>query len=101
MYLVRVPPNLFCKMNVCVKILILSCIYGLSITVRHHLNSEETVRAVQMVEDGFSHLWCPPPPSVVDRLWARYLKTGNYSIRPAQGRSRATSDHQNRHLRNI
>ena len=42
------------KMNVCAKTLINSCIYGLSATVRHNLNSEETVRAVQMIEDGFS-----------------------------------------------
>ena len=26
----------------------------ISVTVRHHLNSEETVRAVQMIQDGFS-----------------------------------------------
>ena len=46
--------NFVLKMNVCAKILILSCIYGVLVTVRHHLYSEETVRAVQMIEDGFS-----------------------------------------------
>ena len=87
--------NFFLKMNVCAKILILSCIYGLSVTVRHHLNSEETVRAVQMIEDGFSQPWVARAlgvsPSVVKRLWARYLETGNYSRRPGQGRQTSRS----------
>ena len=44
-------------MNVCAKILILSCVFGLSLTVRHHFNSLETAKAGQMIEDGLSQ--CP------------------------------------------
>ena len=36
------------------KDFVLSCIYGKSATVGHHLNSQETLRAVQRIEDGFS-----------------------------------------------
>ena len=39
--------------------------------------------------------------SVVNRLWARYLETGNYNRRPGQGRPRATTDRQERYLRNL
>ena len=92
-------------MNVCAKILILSCIYGLSVTVRHHLNSEETARAVQMIEDGFSQRQVAHTlgvfPSVVNILLARYLEIGNYSRRPGQGRLMATTDRQDRYLRNL
>ena len=40
-------------------------------------------------------------PSVVNRLWARYLNAGNYSRRPGQGRPSATIDRQERYLRNF
>ena len=89
------------KMNVCVKVLILSCIYGLSVTVRHHLNSEETVRTVQMIEDVFSQRRVARNLGVSPRLWDRYLETGNYSRRPGQGTPRATTDRQDRYLRNL
>ena len=56
-----------------------------------------------MIEDIFSQRWVDRAlgvsPSVVNRLWARYLKTGNYRRR--QGRSRATTDRQDRYLRNL
>ena len=96
-------------MNVCAKILILSCIYGLLVTVRHQLNNEETVRAVQMIDDWFSQhqvsrsLGVSPSvsPSAVNRLWVRYLETGHYSRRPGQGRPRATTDRQDRYLQSL
>ena len=92
-------------MDVCAKILILSCILGLLVTVRHHLYSEETVRAVQMIEDGFSQRRVARAlgvsPCVVNRLWARYLDTGSYRRRPGQGRPTATTDRQDRYLRNL
>lgn len=86
-------------------ICILFCIYGVSVTVRLHLNNDETVRAVQMIEDGVSQRQVARTlgvsPSVINRLWARYLETGNYSRRPGQGRPRATTDRQDRYLRNL
>ena len=88
-------------MNVCAKILILSCIYGLLVTVRHQLNNEETVRAVQMIDDWFSQHQVSRTLGVVNRLWVRYLETGHYSRRPGQGRPRATTDRQDRYLRNL
>ena len=90
-------------MNVCAKILILSCVFGLLLAVRHHFNSLETARAVQMIEDGLSQRrvarYLGVSPSVINRLWARYLETGNYNRRPGQGRPRATTDNQDRYLR--
>ena len=53
-FLVFVPSNLFRKMNVCAKSFIFSFVYGLSVTIGHHLNSLETARAAQMTEDGLS-----------------------------------------------
>ena len=92
-------------MNVCAKILILSCIYGLSVTVQHHLNSEGTVGAVQMIEDGFSQPLVARAlgvsPSFVKRLWAHYLEARKYSRRPGQGRQRATTERQDRYLPNL
>ena len=70
----------FLKNEFCTKNLILSCVYGLSVTVRHHLNSLEAARAVQMTEDGLSLRQVTHTlgvsPSVVNRLWARYLDVG-------------------------
>ena len=90
-------------MNVCAKILILSCVFGLSLTVRHQFNSLETAKDVQMIEDGLSQCRVARSlsvfPSVINRLWARYLETGNYNRRPGQGRPRATTDNQDRYLR--
>ena len=37
-------------------------------------------------------------PSVVNRLWNRYLETGNYTRRPGQGRPRATTGVQEHYL---
>ena len=58
-----------------------------------------------MIEDGFSQRRVARAlgmsPSVVNRLWARYLETGNYSRRPGQGRPRATTDRQDRYLWNL
>ena len=57
-----------------------------------------------MIEDGFSQRWVARTlgvfPSVVNRLWARYLETVSYNRRPEQGRPRATTDRQDRYLRN-
>ena len=54
-----------------------------------------------MIEDGFSQRRVARtlgvPPSVVNRLWARYLETGNYNRRPGRGRLRATTDRQDRY----
>ena len=88
-------------MNVCAKVLIISCVFGLSPTVRHHFKSLETGRAVQMIEDGLSQRrvvrYLGVSPSVINRLWA--LETGNYNRRPGQGKPRATTDNQDRYLR--
>ena len=58
-----------------------------------------------MIEDGFSQclVACAlgVSPSVVNSLWARFLETGNYNRRPGLGRPRATTDRQNRYLRNL
>ena len=81
--------NLCLKMNVFGMMLILFCINGLSFTVIRHFNSEETARAVQMIEDGLSQRrvaqYLGVSSSVVNRLWNRYLETGNYNRRPGQG----------------
>ena len=92
-------------MNVFGMMLILFFINGLSFAVRHYFNSEETARVVQMIEDGLSqrhvarHLGVSP--SVVNRLWNRYLETGDYNRRPGQGRPRATTGVQERYLRTL
>ena len=70
---------------------------GLSVTVRHHLNSLETARAAQMTEDGLSRTLGVPPNVLT--LWACYLETDNYSRRAGQGRPRTTTDVQDRYLR--
>lgn len=81
------------------------CICVLSVTVRRHLDSFETARAVQMIEDGVSQRQVADvlgvSPSVVNRLWARYLETGTYTRRPGQGRPRATTERQDRYLRTL
>ena len=63
------------KMEVSEIILILSCVYGLMLTVRHQLTTSETARAVQIIEDGLSQHQVARrvSPSVVNRLWAHYL----------------------------
>ena len=72
------------------------------ITVRRHFNSEETARVVQMIEDGLSQRrvarYLGVSPIVVNRLWNRYLETGNYNRRPGKGRPRATTGVQERYL---
>ena len=97
--------NLCLKMNVFGMMLILFCINGLSFTVRYHFNSEETARGVQMIEDGLSqrHVawYLGVSPSVVNRLWNRYLETRNYNRRLGQGRQRATTGVQECYLRTL
>lgn len=92
-------------MNIFGFVFVLWCVYGLSVTVRHHLSHLDTVRAVQMVEDGLSQRRVARilgvSPSVVNRLWNRYVDTGSHQRRPGQGRPRATTAVQDRYLRTL
>ena len=65
------------KMKVSGIILILFCVYGLTLTVRHHLNILETVRAVQRIDGLSQHQlahYLGVSSSFVNRFWACYLR---------------------------
>lgn len=71
--------------------------------VRRHLNPPEVARAVQMIQDGHSQRnvarTLDVSQSVIARLWARYQETGQYTRRPGQGRSRCTTNADDRYIR--
>ena len=71
--------------------------------VRRHLDPPNAARAVQMIQDGHSHRnvarTLDVSQSVVARLWACYQEMGQYTRRPGQGRSRCTTDADDRYIR--
>lgn len=67
-----------------------------------HLNETEVVRVVVAVENGTSIRQVARnfnvSPSVIHRVWNRYLETGEYKRRIGQGRKRKTNRIQDRFL---
>ncbi len=73
--------------------------------VRRHLPDTEMVRAIQMLQDGFSQPNVAAAfgvsRSVVSRLRNRFQTTDGYVRGPGQGCARCTRTHQDRHIRQM
>lgn len=67
-----------------------------------HLNEEEVVRVVVSIENGISIRQVARnfnvSPSIIHRVWNRYVETGGYKRRIGQGRKRKTNRIQDRFL---
>jgi len=87
----------------------LSCFVGLYVLiyscngVRRNLNPTEVAMAVEMLLDGHSQREVARivgvSQSVVARMWRRYQESGQFTRRPGQGRSRCTTDADDRYIR--
>ena len=70
--------------------------------VRNHLSEHDTVRAVQMLEDGSRQVDVSRrlgvSQSVISRLWRRYRENGLFHARERSGRPRSLSAVQDRYL---
>jgi transposase len=68
-----------------------------------HLNNEEAVRAIALIEDGRSQRYVANllgvQQSTISRVVQRYRETGQYSRREGQGRRRITTAVDDRFLR--
>lgn len=84
-------------------ILMLFLLFSTTIlSVRQFLSEVDTVRAIQLLEDGSTQRMVARrfgvSPSVINRLWRRYNDDGLYTRRPGQGRGRMTTPRQDRYL---
>ncbi len=70
---------------------------SLLLGMRRHLQQHEVARLIQMLEDDSTQRDVVAAfgvtPCVVSRAWNRYLATGGYVRRSAQGRLRCTTTH--------
>lgn len=67
---------------------------------RRHLSAVEVARIIALLQQGFSMRYVAQDigasVSVVSRAWLRYQDTGNYTRREGSGRSRLTTNRQDR-----
>lgn len=67
-----------------------------------HLSEVQVARAVALIQHGHSIRYVSRDfqvsPSVIQRLWNRFLETGQYVRRAGQGRNRKTTPNQDRFL---
>ena len=80
----------------------LSIEIGLTLSVMRYLQPCEVAQVVQLLQDGSSVRLVARrfgvSPSAVSRAWRRFRETGQYTRRAGQGRRRATTPRQDRHL---
>ena len=80
----------------------LSIEIGLTLSVMLYLQPCKVAQVVQLLQDGSSVRLVARrfgvSPSAVSRAWRRFRETGQYTRRAGQGRRRATTPRQDRHL---